>query len=79
MYTIEFTTENTISERLKDVLLQAVQDEDADATCRVEGDVCVIQGNKADPEHLSYLLGIAAGCGNTNEIVKLVLSYEKMR
>ena len=61
MYTIEFTTKKSISERLKNLLKKALQDADPEATCHVDRTTCTISGTKAGPEQLSYLLGIAIG------------------
>ncbi len=79
MYTIEFTTKKSISERLKNLLKKALQDADPEATCHVDRTTCTISGTKAGPEQLSYLLGIAIGGRMSNEIIKMTLSYEKLQ
>lgn len=79
MYTIEISTTNTISEKLKKALLKAVLDADESATCQIQGNHCMIRGSKMGPEQVSYLLGIATGARTSNEILKLILSYEKQQ
>ena len=77
MYTIEITTRNPVSEKQNHVLKQSVHDADPAAVCRMENTSCKINGSSAEPEKLSYLLGIATGGCAASEIVRLLLVYEK--
>lgn len=77
MYKIEITTRNPISEKQKNVLQQSVHDADPAAVCQMESTSCKINGSGAEPEQLSYLLGIATGSSASSEIIRLLLVYEK--
>ncbi len=77
MYALELTTAHEITEKQKDVLQEAVKAADPSAECSISGASCKISGRSMEQEKLSYLMGIAMGWNSSNEIVKLLLSYEK--
>ena len=76
MYKIELTTKTGIAKKQKDIFRESVQEADPEAECSINGKTCTISSSLADPEKLSYLLGITMGIGSPNNMMKLQILYE---
>lgn len=77
VYSIKITAKAPVNKKQKEILIQSAAEAGAQTVFRKEDTLCEISGSGADLEKLSYLMGIAMGSFSSDDILKLMISFER--